>query len=245
MMFSYISALLEYVFPKKIEEDDTNKEDFLAEQLLDLEISNQEQVNESSDVVTAPAIPRNAECFQRTGTLVQVFSPHLSCHFLLSSRKTHLIYVFFLGLITYACEEYVLIDGMHYFDMSACSIKVLLNDKVLYLCYKDTSDSIVVVRILENQGIYWGDEEIVEENAFSVIEHTVVGEVESRQDRFVFMKGSDMKFSLDDVEGTFVPIKGDWLELKCSVQFDENKPSDISAVQVINLRQDLEIIKCD
>jgi hypothetical protein len=131
-------------------------------------------------------------------------------------------------------SSYILIDGMMYYDISTCSINLNVNDKVLYLAYTDRNDKIVVVRILENQGISWGeeDEENVEVSDFNVIKHIIIGEVSQRQDRLVYIKESDLKFSLDDVESTFVPIQGDWLEMNCSVQWDENKPSNISSVQV-------------
>lgn len=126
----------------------------------------------------------------------------------------------------------MLIDGMLYFDLSACSVKLNINDKIVYLGYKDANESMIVVRILENQGLSWADDQEVEEDSFKVIEHIIVGEVDYRQDRFVYIKDSDLKFSLDDVEGALIPIKGDWLELKCNVQLDDDKPSNISAAQV-------------
>lgn len=121
---------------------------------------------------------------------------------------------------------------MLFFDSTFCSITLSLNDKVLYLGYIDKNDSIVVVRILENLGLAWSEKEEVHESSYKVIEHVIVGEVLSREDRFVLMKDGDLKFSLDDVEATFVPVKGDWLELKCAMQFDEENPTDISAAQV-------------
>ncbi|XP_026320060.1 probable RNA helicase armi isoform X2 [Hyposmocoma kahamanoa] len=150
-------------------------------------------------------IPRNTECFQRT------------------------------GVITYLSEDCVLIDGMLFFDSTFCSITLSLNDKVLYLGYIDKKDSIVVVRILENLGLAWSEKEEVHESSYKVIEHVIVGEVSRREDRFVLMKDGDLKFSLDDVEATFVPVKGDWLELKCTMQFDEENPTDISAAQVLQV----------
>lgn len=142
------------------------------------------------------------------------------------------LFSFVPGIITYIGENFVLIDGVLYFDLSACSINVQLNDKVLYLGYKDGNDSIIVARILENQGIFWGDEEERDENSFQVITHVIIGEVDYRQDRNVYIKDSDLKFNLDNIEGNFIPIKGDWLELKCTVQYDEDKPANISAAQV-------------
>lgn len=130
-------------------------------------------------------------------------------------------------------ENYVLIDGMLYYDTSSCSLRLNINDIVTYLGYKDSNDSIIVVRILENQGMYWGDEtDLNEECSFDVIEHILVGQVSLRQDRFVYISESDLKFSLDEVEGTFVPIEGDWLEMKCIIQQDNDKLSNITSNQV-------------
>ncbi|PZC78433.1 hypothetical protein B5X24_HaOG202177 [Helicoverpa armigera] len=161
----------------------------------------------SSEVADIQDIPRN-DCFERT------------------------------GLITYISDEgnYVLIDGMLYFDITACSVNLNLNDKVLYLCYKKSKDSLVVVRILENQGEHWGDFDLeVDENGYRVIEHVIIGEVQTRQDRYVIIKESDLKFSLDDVIATFVPIQGDLLELMCKVQYDEDNPMDISSNMVVEV----------
>lgn len=137
-------------------------------------------------------------------------------------------------------ENTILVDGLFYFDALSCSINVRLNDKVLYLGYKDSNDSIVIARILENQGTYWGNENVeedIEENKYKVIEHVIVGEVEYRKDRYVYMKDKGFKFCLNEVEATIVPIKGDWLELNCKIQWDEEKPSDISAAQVLVVTQ--------
>lgn len=127
-----------------------------------------------------------------------------------------------------------MIDGLIYFDLIGCTLKLNVNDKIVYLGYKDANNATIVVRILENEGSYWGDDEVdAEEKNFDIIEHILIGQVENRQERFVYMTESDLKFNLDDVEGSFIPIKGDWLELKCSVQQDSKKLSDISPTQVL------------
>ncbi|KAJ8736291.1 hypothetical protein PYW08_006947 [Mythimna loreyi] len=146
------------------------------------------------------------------------------------------------GVITYISDEgnYVLIDGMFYCDITACSIKLQLNDKVEYLCYKDSKGSLVVVRILQNQGEHWGDFEVdVQESSYNVIEHVIIGEVEYREGRMVIIKESDLKFNLDNVVATFVPIQGDLLELLCKVKYDEDNPMDTAhnnVVEVISFR---------
>lgn len=112
------------------------------------------------------------------------------------------------------------------------------NDQVLYLGYKNQNDSTVVVRILKNLGAFWDsgrDIEESEETVYGIIEHVVIGEVDERKNRYVYIKDSDIKFSLDDVASNLVPVSGDWLELKCSVQWNEEKPTDISPSQVINI----------
>ncbi|KAI8438711.1 hypothetical protein MSG28_011124 [Choristoneura fumiferana] len=179
-MFTYIFSFFNKFFAKQSvdEDEEQTKENFLAEQLLDIEILKEEQVE--TETVNRE-IPRNVACFQRT----------------------------------------------------AYSISCQVNDKVLYLCYKDDNDSIIVVRVLENQGIFWGDSMDTEENQFQVIEHVIIGEVDFRQERLVYMKDSDLKFDLDDVEAGFIPMKGDWLELRCSIQWRDDKPADISAAQVM------------
>lgn len=122
---------------------------------------------------------------------------------------------------------------MLYCSTTSCSIRLNINDKVVYLCYKDSNDSITVVRILTNNGEHWGDfEPDVEESGYKAIEHVIIGEVDFRDKRMVIMKDSDLKFSLDNVAATFIPVKGDFLQLKCIVQFDEDQPMDMSSNRV-------------
>ncbi|CAH2102325.1 unnamed protein product [Euphydryas editha] len=203
-MLTYIINFFNYLFNKNdSEEGDDDKERFLAQELLELDI----QAEKESVVPTNEARdePHNEVCIKRT------------------------------GLITYCGENYVLIDGIIYYDISDCSLKLNINDKIVYLGYKDCNDRLVVVRILENQGLFWGDEENIEEDHFNVIEHVLIGQVDRRQDRFVYMSQSDIKFNLDNVEGTFVPIKGDWLEMKCSLQDNCNESTIISTIQVLKV----------
>lgn len=139
------------------------------------------------------------------------------------------------GVITFIEYPNILVDGQLYFDISSCKLSLSLNDKVTYLGYKNEIDRIVITRILENHGMVWEswEDEKVEESNFKIINHIIVAEVDYRMERLVHLKDNDLKFSLDDVEGTMVPIAGDWLELKCSVQLDEDKPYNISGSQVI------------
>lgn len=109
-----------------------------------------------------------------------------------------------------------------------------INDRVCFLGYKKDEDTVKVVRILENLGVAWGDPE-TEENKFDVIEHVLVGEVEQRKERLVKLKGQDLQFNLDEVEGTFVPMEGDWLELTCTIQWENEKPSEITPQKVQSL----------
>ncbi|XP_041975066.1 probable RNA helicase armi [Aricia agestis] len=139
------------------------------------------------------------------------------------------------GIITDQGDDYVLINGDIYYDTSNCSLKLNVDDNIIYLGYKDPNERTVVVRIIENKGYHWGDDFQEEEQKFDVIEHILVGQVKFRQERFVFINESDLKFNLDDVEGTFVPIQGDWIEIKSIVQKNNNKPSDISANQVLKV----------
>ncbi|KAJ8735620.1 hypothetical protein PYW07_007240 [Mythimna separata] len=167
--------------------------------------------NIEDDITDAPETPKNG-CLQRT------------------------------GVITYISEDesYVLIDGMFYYDTTTCSMKLTINDKITYLCRKDSQESVVVVRILENKGEHWGDFDVdVQESSYDVIEHVIIGEVEFREGRVVIIKDSDLKFNLDNVIATFVPIQGDLLELMCKVKYDEDNPMDIghnNVVEVISFR---------
>ncbi|KAJ0182407.1 hypothetical protein K1T71_001776 [Dendrolimus kikuchii] len=206
-MLSYFTAFINKLLGRSnFSEDEDDQEEYLAEQLLNLEISESGTYETETDYT--PEIPRDVHCFERT------------------------------GVVTYIDTNHILIDGRLYFDLSMCSLSLNLNDKVTYLYYKDKNDSVIIVRILTNHGTIWCDEnyeENTDESKFKVLEHVIIGEVEYREKRFVFMKDTDLKFSLDDVEGTFIPTKGDWLELKCKVQWDENKPTDISPIQVLTV----------
>lgn len=138
------------------------------------------------------------------------------------------------GIITFIDFPNILIDGNLYFDISSCQLSLNLNDKVTYLGFKNETDNIVITRIIQNHGIVWESwaDDNVEEASFKIIDHVIVAEVESREKRLVYLKENDLKFSLDDVEGTMVPIAGDWLELNCSVQLDDDKPYNITGSQV-------------
>ncbi|XP_068626233.1 probable RNA helicase armi [Battus philenor] len=205
-MLSYLTSWFKHLLSKDSDEDseDDQKENYLVEQLIDLEyISCQEE--KSVEENATPQVSKDIICFQRT------------------------------GVITFKDNDYVLIDGMFYFDLSTSTCNCNVNDLVLYLGYKNTNDTVVVVRILENRGMFWGEEDSREEKNFQIIDHVLIGEVSHREDRHIYIKESDIKFNLDDVEGTFIPIKGDWLELNCEVQMYENKPSDISMNQVLTV----------
>lgn len=76
-MISYITSFINYFFSKNdVAEDDIDIENYLAEQLLDLEISvkNEQNTNEYEDQYSNDAveIPRNASCFQRTGLFINL-----------------------------------------------------------------------------------------------------------------------------------------------------------------------------
>lgn len=143
------------------------------------------------------------------------------------------------GIISYIDENdnYVLIDGEHYFDTSTCSHKLRFNDKVLYLGYYKQDDKVAIVKILQNEGNFWGDEDLQEEVLFKQTDHILIGQVASRQGRIVYMANGDIKFNLDDVEGIFVPIEGDMLEMSCKVLSNDGnenyeKMSPISSAEV-------------
>ncbi|XP_045499637.1 probable RNA helicase armi [Colias croceus] len=203
-MWSYLSPIFNYFFSKADDDEEDNREQFLVDELLDLQCQTEKE-EYLENLETVVEIPKNAVCFQKT------------------------------GIITDCGDNYVLIDGMTYFDVSSCPYTLNVNDKVLYLCYKDTNEKLVVIRILENQGICWDDEDTSEEQKFDIINHVLVGQVQYRQDRLVYIDGGDLVFNLDDVEGTFIPIQGDWLEMQCKVQKNEDKPTDIHMKQVLEV----------
>lgn len=126
----------------------------------------------------------------------------------------------------------MLIDGSIYFDTTVCCNTLNINDKILYLGYKNSNEKLVVVRILQNEGISWEDEDGSEEQRFDVINHIIVGLVDHRDNRYVYIQGGDLKFNLDDVQGSFIPIEGDWLEMQCAVQKNDDKLTDINMTQV-------------
>lgn len=209
-MLTYLKSFFNSYFNNSSCESEHDKEEYLAEQLLNIEL-NEQAIADSNELSLRSLnneIPRDVQCFERT------------------------------GVVTYVDSDHILIDGILYFEQSTCSLSLNINEKVSYLGYKDENGSIIIARILKSNGFIWDDEcydENAEENKYKVFDHIIVGEVDYREKRNVYIKETDLKFSLDDVEGTFVPIKGDWLELKCKVQWDENKPSDISAEQVLKV----------
>lgn len=120
---------------------------------------------------------------------------------------------------------------MVFFDISSCALSLNLDDKITYSAYFDKYGMLVVTRILENHGTVcesWNDTNVEESN----IDHVIIAEVDYRKEWLVHLKDNDLKFSLKDVRGSMVPTAGDWLELKCVVQLDEDKPRNITGSQV-------------
>lgn len=92
----------------------------------------------------------------------------------------------------------------------------------MYLGYYKEDNQIHVVKILHNEGNFWGDEDAAnEEIAFEQSEHTLIGQVARREGRVVYMSHGDVKFNLDNVDGPMVPIEGDVLEIRCKVLANE------------------------
>lgn len=203
-LYNIFGFLYHLVTKNHTKEDDFDTEEWVAEQIMEFEFAELQKHSLESVRPDSPEIPRNTTCFHRTGVIT--------------------------------CLEYpnIVIDGQLCFDITSCTLSLNLNDKVTYLGYKNEIDRTIITRILENHGMVWEtwDDEKVEESSFKIIDHVIVAEVDYRKERFVYLKGNDLKFSLDDVEGTMVPIAGDWLELKCSVQLDEDKPYNITGSQV-------------
>lgn len=78
-MLSYISSWFNYLFSSvSNEETDDYKEDYLAEQLVDLEyIVRQEE--KSGKTINTPQIPNDAVCFKKTGNIYDfIFSENIS-----------------------------------------------------------------------------------------------------------------------------------------------------------------------
>lgn len=67
-MFSFLSSAFHYFFSKHSEIDtDDEKQDFLAEELIKLEANAPRNDNNADVLSIPPKIPRNTQCFQRTG----------------------------------------------------------------------------------------------------------------------------------------------------------------------------------
>ncbi|XP_047512262.1 uncharacterized protein LOC125054413 isoform X2 [Pieris napi] len=189
----------------KLQEDE-GREKLLIEELIDLKLElEREEFHNQNIENKVQESSQQSECFQRT------------------------------GFVTHCGESYILIDGSFYFDTSACSFNLNVNDKILYLGYNNSNEELVIVRILQNEGIGWENEDDSEEQRFDVINHIIVGIVDCREDRNVFIQGGDLKFNLDDVQGTFIPIAGDWLEMQCSIQKNDEKLTDINMTQVLQV----------
>lgn len=107
-----------------------------------------------------------------------------------------------------------------------------VNDQVMFLAYKDQQeDNIKVVRILQHNGPAWGDVD-ADVKHFDIIDHSIVVQVIDRVGRDVILKDTDLKFNLNEVEITFIPVKGDWLELACSVQWDDENGTGVTPEKV-------------
>ncbi|CAK1540160.1 unnamed protein product [Leptosia nina] len=192
-------------FYEKDDEGEDVREKFLTDQLIDLKLQAESEEFYNDNTLVPDVVPKDMVCFEKS------------------------------GVITLCGEDYILIDGVTYYDTTSCLHNLNINDKILYLAYTDNNDKLRVVRILENQGQCWGDEEWLDEKSFNVVHHLFVGQVEYRKERYVHIKGGDLKFSLDDVEGSFIPIEGDWLEMKCTVQQNHEKLMDITMNEILEV----------
>lgn len=69
-MTSYLASWYNYLFKKDCEEDnDEYKENYLAEQLVDLEYVSEQEAKQN-DKVDNVDIPNDTICFQRTGIII-------------------------------------------------------------------------------------------------------------------------------------------------------------------------------
>lgn len=64
-MFAYLSSFFNYLTGKDKEDDDSDQEHFLAEQLLDLELDNDDDSTQCKE--EEELAENNVACFQRTG----------------------------------------------------------------------------------------------------------------------------------------------------------------------------------
>ncbi|XP_045527649.1 probable RNA helicase armi [Pieris brassicae] len=189
----------------KIQEDE-GREKLLKEELIDLKLELEREEFYNQNIENkVQEFPQQSECFQRT------------------------------GFVTHCGDSYILIDGSIYYDTSSCSFNLNVHDKIIYLGYTNSNEELVIVRILQNEGIAWENDDDSEEQRFNVINHIIVGIVDCREDRFVYIQGGDLKFNLDSVQGSFIPIAGDWLEMLCSIQKNDEKLTDINMTQVLQV----------
>lgn len=138
------------------------------------------------------------------------------------------------GTISYVSDDYVLINGNLYFEIDPFGFTFNVGDKVDYIAYNDKNDTVKVLKIVHNRGAVWGDDS-GEEKILNIIEHVVIGEVASRNDRVVQIRDAALKFHLDEVETTLIPMPGDWLELSCTVKWDTDNFKEITADNVIKV----------
>lgn len=94
-MLSFLKSIFSYFASETDEDNDYEKENFLAEQLVDLESSNAHNYEQEDSTV----IPRDALCYQRTGNKKIFFNG--------------LCLVFLNYLITYSFLKWMLITNTH------------------------------------------------------------------------------------------------------------------------------------
>ncbi|XP_008556332.1 probable RNA helicase armi [Microplitis demolitor] len=146
------------------------------------------------------------------------------------------------GIITSITADTILIDDRYICDVSNAPINNLEKGlKVHYLAYQVSEDDIKVRKIISIINDYWdvnnddSDVNKIEKN--QMIRKSIVCKVMKRDGRKVHLEPINTIIDLDKINSTFVPYRGDWVQVESLVELNEDSGDlagevlDISKIQ--------------
>ncbi|KAH0548424.1 probable RNA helicase armi [Cotesia glomerata] len=131
------------------------------------------------------------------------------------------------GTITSITADTILIDDRYICDISNSPTNNLEKGlKVHYLAYQTSQDDIKVRKIISIVSDFWDvndDGDLISNNDKNqIIRKTIVCKVMKRDGRKVHLEPINTIINLDKADATFVPYRGDWVQVESLVELNEN-----------------------
>lgn len=162
-------------------------------------------------------------------------------------------YYYTAGIVTFVNDEYILIDNRYMYEITNILIDIpKVGDTVHYLAYKkDKDNDQKICKIIYLQEGSWDNTDAVPQSNIvkvNVLTRSIIGKVFRREGRKVFIDPNDICIDLDKISSEFIPIVGDWLQLKTLVEVNEDKTDligevvEVSRIQPLRSKMDIDVI---